>query len=157
MQEEKVVGICGLYCGACPIYLASRENDKEELRKISESRGIPLEEVYCDGCLSNRLFEACINCRHGFRRCAAEKKITWCFECPDFPCQRLELFKDIHIVNGISHHESVIKDLRYMKEWGIKRFVKEQEQKTRCPQCGKRLYWYLKECPMCHYCIKGRD
>jgi len=151
VQETKhMIGICGLYCGTCPNYLASRENDVEELRKISESKGIPLEEVRCDGCLSGRVFKPCIDCRHGFRRCAAEKKVTWCFECPDFPCQRLEIFRGAHIVNGISHHENVIENLRYMKEYGIERFVEEQEKKGQCPRCGKKLYWYLRECPNCH-------
>jgi hypothetical protein len=132
------------------MYLAVRENDSKEIARISESRGIPLAEVLCDGCLSEKVFIECINCRHGFRRCASEKKVTWCFECPDFPCKRLEKFRDIHVVRGVSHHNNVIEDLRYMKDHGVKRFVDEQKTRGHCPHCGKKLYWYLRECPRCH-------
>ncbi|MEJ2738887.1 MAG: DUF3795 domain-containing protein [Dehalococcoidia bacterium] len=45
----------------------------------------------------------------------AKKKITWCFQCDEFPCTRLEDFLNIHIVNGISHHAHVIDNLQYMK------------------------------------------
>ncbi|MBW2311331.1 MAG: DUF3795 domain-containing protein [Deltaproteobacteria bacterium] len=48
-------------------------------------KGIPVEPIGCDGCLSERVSPHCVDCRHGFRRCAAEKKVTWCFECPEFP------------------------------------------------------------------------
>jgi hypothetical protein len=154
-EAKNMVGICGLYCGTCPIYLVKRENDLDELRRISETRRVPEEDISCDGCHSDKLFYACIDCRHGFRRCAAEKDVSWCFECPDFPCQRLEAFRDVHVVNGISHHENVIEDLRYIKEYGIERFVEEQENKGRCPRCGKRLYWYSLECPRCNAQIKS--
>ena len=149
-ETEKVVGICGLYCGTCPVFLAVRENDAEELKKISKSRSLPIKEVRCDGCLSDRVFEPCIDCHHSFRQCANEKKVTWCYECTDFPCQRLKEFKDIHVVNGVHHHKKVIENLQNIKKNGIERFVEEQEKKGKCPQCGKRLYWYLRECPICH-------
>ncbi len=108
---SNTAGICGLYCGTCPNYLASRKNDSEQLEKISQKTGIPVEEVRCDGCLSDNVFAPCVDCKHGFRRCAEEKEVTWCFQCHDFPCRRLKDFKDVHIVNGISHHAHVIEDL----------------------------------------------
>ena len=146
---RELVGICGLYCGTCPDYLAYRENDVEQLHKISQETGIPVEEIRCDGCLSGKVFPLCIECRHSFRQCAVEKKVTWCFECHDFPCQRLKDFKDIHVVNGISHHVHVIEDLRHMKEHGIEQWAKEQKRAGRCQKCGKRLYWFVRECPEC--------
>ena len=42
---RKLVGICGIYCGTCPIYLAHRENDVECLDEISKARGIPLDKI----------------------------------------------------------------------------------------------------------------
>ena len=146
---EKMVGICGLYCGTCPNYLASRKNDLEQLKKISEATGIPIEEVRCDGCLSDNVFAPCVKCMHGFRECAKEKEVDWCFECPDFPCQRLEDFKDVHIVNNISHHEHVIDELNNMKENGIEQWVKKQDKEGRCPQCGEVQYWSARECSYC--------
>lgn len=156
MKEEvrNLVGICGLYCGTCPRYLASRENDVEQLEEISEATGVPIEQVRCDGCLSDNVFPTCVECRHGFRRCAAEREVTWCFQCHDFPCQRLRDFLHIHVVNGISHHARAIDDLQFMKEHGVERWVQEQERAGRCPQCGKRLYFFTRECPSCQKQIR---
>ena len=145
-----MAAICGIYCGTCPHYLAPREHDSEQLETLSREKGIPIEKIGCDGCLSDRVSPHCVDCRHGFRQCAEEKEVTWCFECSEFPCQRLKDFINIHIVNGISHHEHVIEELQYMKEQGVERWVEKQATAGRCPQCGKELYWFSRQCPICH-------
>jgi hypothetical protein len=151
-NKTRIVGICGLYCGTCPIYLAPRKKDLDQLGKISKETGISPDRVYCDGCLSSNVFAPCVTCRHGFRRCASENKVTWCFQCPHFPCQRLSDFKDAHVVEGISHHARVIDDLQSMREHGIEKWVERQSRETRCPECGTVLYWFVRECSNC----KGR-
>ena len=153
-EAKKLVGICGIYCGTCPQYLASRENDTGMMAEISREHNIPLAEVRCDGCLSDRVITFCKDCRHGFRQCAREKNVTWCFECADFPCPRLRNHKDVHIVNGISHHAHIIDGLRYMKRHGIEAWVEQQDKAGRCPECGKRLYWFARVCPACHSPLK---
>lgn len=157
MKREKaknLVGICGIYCGTCPQFLASRENDREMQAKIAREHNIPIAEAYCDGCLSDHVISFCKECRHGFRACAREKGVTWCFECADFACPRLRAHKDQHIVNGVSHHENIINSLRYMKEHGIEAWVEQQDKAGRCPECGKRLYWFTRVCPGCHAELK---
>jgi hypothetical protein len=148
-DKSKLVGICGLYCGTCPSYLADRKNDLEYLEKMSQERGYSVEEIRCDGCLSDNVAVYCVDCRHGFRKCAAEKQVSWCFQCDEFPCQRLEDFTDVHIVNDISHHENIIDDLEYMKRHGIDKWVEAQEKAACCPGCGEMLYWFDRECPGC--------
>jgi len=147
---KNLVGICGIYCGTCPHYLAYLENDIEQLERLHRETGIPMEQIGCDGCLSDRVSPHCVDCRHGFRQCATAKKVTWCFECSEFPCQRLSDFRNVHIVNGISHHEHVIEELQYMKEHGIERWIEKQARAGLCPECGKKLYWFVRQCPNCH-------
>jgi hypothetical protein len=147
MELSKLAGVCGLYCGTCPYYLAYRENDINVLKELSKSKGVPIENVRCDGCLFKHRFYS--DCTHRFLRCASEKKVIWCFQCNDFPCQRLKDFLDIHIVNGISHHAHVIEALQYMKKHGIEDWVKNQEKLAPCPKCGKRLYWFVRNCSEC--------
>jgi len=154
LRYNTLVGICGLYCGTCPSYLAYQENDAEELERISQRLGVAVSEVRCDGCLSDNVMPQCVDCRRGFRRCAKDKEVTWCFQCPDFPCKRLRDFTDVHVINGISHHAHVIEDLQYMKEHGIEDWVEKKEKEGRCPHCGKRLYWFTLECPKCHTKIR---
>ncbi|MFC2035316.1 DUF3795 domain-containing protein [Chloroflexota bacterium] len=153
-RYNKLVGICGLYCGTCPSYLAYQENDIEELERISQRLGIAVSEVRCDGCLSDKVMPHCVDCRWGFRGCSRDKEVTWCFQCPDFPCQRLRDFLDVHIIDGISHHALVIEDLQHMKEHGIQDWVEKQEKAGHCPHCGKRLYWFTIECSNCHTKIR---
>jgi hypothetical protein len=153
-DDWKLVGICGIYCGTCPSYLASRENDAAELERRSKEMGYTIEELHCDGCHSDKVMPSCIECRPGFRKCASEHGVTWCFECADFPCQRLEDFKNVHIVDGISHHEHLIEELQYIKDRGIESWLEKMGREGRCPRCGKRLYWFVRDCPDCHAFIK---
>jgi len=156
MEKEawKLVGICGIYCGTCPSYLAQQENDIAELEKRAREMNFTIEEVRCDGCHSDNLMPTCVECRHGFRQCAREHGITWCFECSDFPCQRLEDFKHIHIVDGISHHEHLVEELQYIKDHSMEAWLEKMDREGRCPQCGRRLYWFVRDCPDCHTHIK---
>ena len=75
MEVDKLLAYCGLKCGGCPIYLATRETDKEKQAKmrvqmaefISEEYGIPTKPkdvTDCDGCKasSGRLWSGCSKC-----------------------------------------------------------------------------------------------
>jgi len=147
---SNLVGICGLYCGTCPSYLAYRKNDTGYVKKRAKEKGYTIEGLRCDGCLSDKVADHCKDCRHGFRSCAAEKHVNWCFECEEFPCQRLKDFTGIHIINGISHHEHVIDDLQYMKQHGIEEWIKIKDKASRCTGCGEVLYWFDHKCPVCN-------
>ena len=128
-KPEEVVGICGLFCETCPTY----------------ADGI------CDGCLSDHVAEACAVCRHGFRECAKGHEVTWCFECSDFPCERLRKFRDCHVVNGISHHEHIMEYVARQREIGVEAWVREQEQINVCPVCGNLLIWCESQCRKCGF------
>ena len=114
----EIAGICGLFCGTCPSYPEK-----------------------CEGCLSGRVADHCVECRPGFRACAKEKGVTWCFECGDFPCPRLEAFIPVHVENGVVHHENVITDLQLMREVGVQQWVDKQAKDNTCPDCGKLILW----------------
>ena len=150
----KLVGICGIYCGTCPSYLAQQQNDIAELEKRAGAMNFTVEETRCNGCHTDKVMPTCVECRHGFRKCAREHGVTWCFECVDFPCQRLEDFRHIHVENGISHHEHLIDELQYMKDNGMEAWLDKKDREGRCPSCGKLLYWFVRDCPDCNTHIK---
>jgi hypothetical protein len=153
-EARNLAGICGIFCGTCPQYLASRENDTKQMARIARDENLPVSKVRCDGCLSDHVISFCKDCRHGFRSCARGKGVTWCFECADFPCERLQKHKEKHIVNGISHHAHIIDSLNFMKNYGVVAWVEQQDKAGSCPQCGKRLYWFTRVCPGCATQIK---
>ena len=98
---------CGLICDGCPIYWATREENKVQKEKMraaiarlcSEQYGLEYGIEYtskditdCDGCLteSMRLFSGCKNCP--IRKCAREKGIESCAYCNEYPCEQLQKF-----------------------------------------------------------------
>jgi len=98
----EMIAYCGLICQTCPIYLATREENKVEqlrmraeiARLCKEHYGIeykPEDITDCDGCRTEggRLFSACKNCL--IRNCARQKRLENCAYCSEYPCDKLEL------------------------------------------------------------------
>ncbi len=140
-KKTKLLGICGVYCGACTTYRAYNDNDRELLNK-EERQGIPRDEIYCSGCTSDLVNEWCSNCY--FRECATERRITYCFECEDFPCKRLVDFSKTrpHRTLGLMNHKQI-------RETSIQEWLGHQEKRWTCRSCGKKLHWYSRKCPDC--------
>lgn len=122
-DTPQIAGICGLFCGTCPMY-----------------------PTQCHGCLSDKRAPHCRTCPNGFRECARTHGVTWCYECEEFPCGRLEAFLDTHWENGISHHAGVIDNLKRMKAGGVATWVEEETAKAMCPHCGKVKLWNAHKC-----------
>lgn len=150
---RNLLGICGLYCGNCPNYLAPRLGDSATLEALAAEKGVSPADQACDGCLSGRVSGECRSCAHGFRDCAREHDVTWCLECGEFPCRRLEDFRHVHVKNGISHHAAVIEDLRSICRCGAKAWVARKAAESACPGCGRRRYWYDRACPACGHAV----
>jgi hypothetical protein len=99
----EMLAYCGLVCQTCPIYLATRTENKEEqataraeiAQLCKEQYGMnyePEEITDCDGCQAEggRLFTACINCP--IRKCARHKRLENCAFCAEYACEKLEAF-----------------------------------------------------------------
>ena len=147
---EKLVAPCGLYCGACPMYLATQENSQQRLNAFAQqfSAGkmqLKLEDVLCDGCIGGgRVASFCRRC--AIRSCAEGKSnVTRCSDCPDVPCAKVTNFNN----DGMQHHSEVLENVRHLREMGISRWTKYEEDRWHCPQCKEKLSWYDKACPKC--------
>jgi len=94
---------CGLVCQTCPIYLATREENRAEqanmraeiVRFCKKQYGLQfrLEDITdCDGCHTEggRLFSACASCP--IRSCARQKGLHSCAGCNEYACANLERF-----------------------------------------------------------------
>jgi hypothetical protein len=97
----EMVAYCGLMCQTCPIYLATRQENKEQqartraevVRLCQEHYGISYERediTDCDGCRAERgrLFSASRNCP--IRKCAIARGIENCAHCAEYACDQLE-------------------------------------------------------------------
>jgi len=64
-----------------------------------------------------------------------EKKVTWCFECEDFPCEKLVGFQ-------ASWQIPILDNLREIKELGVDEWLKKAEKRWRYSKCGNLLHWF---------------
>jgi hypothetical protein len=80
------------------------------------------------------------------RLCAEEKPgVARCSDCPDFPCSIITAFNN----DGIRHHAEVLKQIRHQREIGVDDWLKEQDERWRCPQCRTPVAWYTRNCNGC--------
>jgi hypothetical protein len=100
---SELLSYCGLVCSTCPIYLVTREVDKEEQKRKRTEIAKLCKEQYgmnyelsditdCDGCCTEngRLFSGYLDC--AIRKCAKEKAIENCAYCSEYVCQKLASF-----------------------------------------------------------------
>jgi len=93
----ELLGNCGLVCGECPAYKATRGNDKALLARTAKqwSKAFHLdlrpEDILCDGCTSSgRHSGYCAKCP--IRACACGRGVETCAECDDYGCDTLLTF-----------------------------------------------------------------
>lgn len=141
-KRFQLLGICGVYCGACSTYRAYNDNDEAIFYWVAKM-GIPPDQIFCKGCGSDLVNEWCCNCK--FRKCTKDKGVTYCFECDDFPCQMLIDFSKTrpHRTLGLRNLEK-LRNGTSIQEW-----LKQQEKRWACSLCGKKLHWYSEKCPNC--------
>ena len=133
IKEMNLAAPCGMYCGTCRQYLALKKNLLEEK---GFKRG-------CEGCrVRNK------NCTFIRKFCAKirKKEIDFCFECEEFPCEGRKRIDDIYIER---YNYSFVDNLNRIKEIGVKKWLKEQEEMWKCPDCGGNLCIHDNDCYDC--------
>jgi hypothetical protein len=118
-MEEILIAPCGMNCAICSSYLAQ----KYDLKKDG------IKKSYCGGCRPRGK-----NCAFMKKNCEliGEGRIKYCFECVQFPCKRL---KNLDERYRSKYHMSMIENLRDIKEFGITKFLAQQEKTWKCPTC----------------------
>ncbi len=129
-NETELVAPCGINCGGCIAYFGYTMNGKK--RKHS-----------CYGCWSRPRPCAFIK-----KKCEklVKREIQYCFECGDFPCETLSTLDNRYREN---YGFSLVENLRYIQEYGIKEFLKLEKQRWKCPVCGEMICVHDKKCYHC--------
>ena len=91
--NEKFLSPCGLYCGVCSVYYATRDNNPKFLEKLLNFyqnampglENLTIKDLECEGCLSDNISFFCQVC--SIKDCNKKKGYSGCHECDDFPCQ----------------------------------------------------------------------
>ena len=140
---------CGLYCGVCGIYQATQNNDlrflKIILRKyqsiIPGTENFTEEDLFCDGCHSERRSFTCNSC--AIRECSQKNEYSGCHECSKFPCEAINNFP-------ISTRKKVIlRAIPYRQKHGTEKWIAEEEIRYICPSCNEKLFRGVTQCKKC--------
>jgi len=157
--KEHLAGACGIYCGACPAYIAKHSEDtqmKMKLQKRASSgltkaqKGVPdpswMDGLLCDGCLSGGILAAhCKTCQ--IRLCAADKQNdSRCSGCQELPCYRIT---NLINMGGYLHRKEYLPNLKQIREMGVQEWVKKESERWRCHKCGLPISWYDAKCTGC--------
>ncbi|HBV98649.1 MAG: hypothetical protein JL50_17535 [Peptococcaceae bacterium BICA1-7] len=81
-----MVGPCGIYCGDCECHKAK---DNPNLLEYLVTKGIKREKLPCPGCRSLKGNCPALGSTCETYTCASDRGIDFCFQCPEFPCARL--------------------------------------------------------------------
>lgn len=149
-MQINLVGACGLYCGACDHYLSNTASGKHLLERKT-AIGIKVSQNPCGGCKVDCLDKLCKWCREcSIRKCVIGKNLNHCRECKQFPCEEIEAFNGIHM-----HKREGYQNLARLSELGISEWLKEQEVRWSCRNCGSSYSFYELECFCCKSKVEG--
>jgi hypothetical protein len=51
--------------------------------------------------------------------------------------------------DGMLHHAEVLENCRGLRERGIARWTRHEEERWSCPECQARISWYDPKCARC--------
>jgi len=155
-SDKRLAAICGLFCPACTLFIGTKE-DPERLKMIAMRLQLPVEELECHGCRSEKRGIFCRNhCK--MTKCAVEKGINFCCECTEYPCVELKAFQA-----QMPHRNELWKSQERIKEVGYEKWYEEMIEHYSCPECHTINSAYDIACrkcgttPSCNYVNLHKD
>jgi hypothetical protein len=119
---KKMTSPYGLPCFHCTAYLAT--TNPEIRKRVSEALNIPEEKATREGCRPQegkiKLLRANEQCK--VYECVTKRKIDFCNECDDFPCERLHPYAD----KAQYPQNTKMYQLCMMKKLGFEKWVEEE-------------------------------
>ena len=126
--QLRMIAPCGMNCALCIGHL----REKRRCPGCNDPRD-ELKPGHCKTCSIK-------DCK------ATGSPNKYCFKCDQFPCHRLkQLDKRYRLKYGMS----MIENLMYIKEFGIRRFVAQEKVRWSCPACDATLCVHREDCAKC--------
>lgn len=142
-MNDTILGYCGLYCGECLVFQNTAKGLKTELD--------PGVAVTCGGCNSQELTPWCTDCT--IKNCCRGKGIRYCQLCSEYPCGIITEF-----INNSKYpyHKRVPESMQRLTQIGFDAWQEEEENRTKCSGCGKKVNWFEEKCTICG-CERAKD
>jgi hypothetical protein len=140
---------CGLYCGVCGVYYATRDKNEKFLQKLlgfykAQSpafENLTLDDLRCEGCLSDKTCVFCTVC--AIKTCTQDKGYAGCHQCDGFPCDHINHFP-VPVGKKV-----IMRAIPYWREHGTEKWIADEMLRYRCPECGHQLFRGAKRCNQC--------
>lgn len=123
-----LIAPCGMNCGLCRAYLRAKKP--------------------CPGCFADSPDKPGYCTRCHIKNCPelAAAKAAFCGTCITYPCRRLrQLDKRYRAKYGMS----MLQNLEAIRRSGVKRFVKAEIIRWKCPACGHTICVHKDGCLNC--------
>jgi hypothetical protein len=139
--DKTAAAVCGLYCGACQVYIATTE-DPARLAHLAERLQMTEEALACHGCRSDKRWPLCESCV--MFECAARRGIEFCSQCSIYPCDDLRQFQAV-----MPHRRELWSDLDRIEAVGYEQWLGEIVSRYACTRCGTINSAYDLACRSC--------
>jgi hypothetical protein len=130
--DAKLVALCGLNCATCIAFFGYTMSGKK--RKAA-----------CKGCRTRP--SLCVFIKKGCKMLANKEQVEYCFECSDFPCETLVKLEETYVKE---YGLSLVGNLKYIEANGIDAFLKNEQEKWKCPTCSGVTCIHTKKCYTCN-------
>lgn len=132
-MNNNLIAPCGMNCAVCSRYLAYK----------NDYRSKKINHTYCKGCRPENK-----NCSIVKKRCKLVSKgeVEYCFECNNFPCKSIN---QLDIRYKKFYRMSEIDNLNFIRDFGISKFLKQQEKRWKCEKCGDLISCHNGICYNC--------
>jgi len=91
--------------------------------------------------ISDEQFMHCRQCE--IRNCTKEKGYTGCHQCDEFPCHHIDNFS---MAVG---KKVILRAVPYRREFGTEKWIRDEEARYICPECGNRVFRGAMKCNQC--------
>lgn len=152
-KNKDLMAPCGLYCGVCGVYIATRDQNEKLRAAMGNLYGTKPEETECLGCMQadppKKLYGYCKECK--IRSCVKSKGYYSCHQCEQWPCEFIENF-------GFATGKRVMK--RAIPLWraqvaergdekGSIEWARSECGRYHCLSCGQPLLRGAQRCRSC--------
>lgn len=153
IRDRTLMAPCGLYCGVCGVYIATRDDNAKFKTVMGNLYGTRPEDTACRGCMQpdppQKLYGFCALC--AIRDCVRSKGFYSCHQCSDWPCDRIRTFG---LATGRRVMMQTIPVWREMvavhgHEEGCVEWARSVCERYHCPDCGSPLFRGAQRCRAC--------